>query len=422
MRSQSLLAQPNESAAPLAGASRLVVCGARPGSPAGNPVSTEVLLAALQRVGRVDTISHRPSLVPTVAVEQVDGHEHREVGTQPLLVHGEAWLASRLPEWNRIQWEGGWAVNSRYAQILLATRTPYAIWEATTLRDELRATSGRRLRTVGSGTGAGLLVHRALLDVDERLERRLYRGARRLLAMSEYTKTLMVDTHHLAPADVEVLPHPPSPAFLSALASVSSEAAQARPDSPGLALLFVGRADDPRKQFWLLADACAQVLAQGLQLRLTVVGKVSDGWRAWMRSHAIGPIVDIRGAISTLELARLYRSHDLLLLSSRQEGFGIVVAEAFHAGLPVVSTTCGGPEFMLRESGAGLLVDHDAGAFARAVVTLSEDGRRRELAERARRYAETRLSFEGFADRVATVTRELTDPRASDHRLDRRGI
>ena len=388
--------------------SRLVLCGARPGSLAGNPVSTEVLLAALQRVGGVDTISHRISAVPRVTLERVDGQEHREVGTQPLLVHGEAWLASHLPEWSQVRWACGWAVNSRYAQLLLATGTPYAIWEATTLRDELRSTSGRQVRTVGTGSGAGLLLHRALLRVDERLERRLYRGARRLLAMSEYTKGLMIDTHGVAPDAVEVLPHPPSPTFLDALTAASTAGiSRGRPDTGELALLFVGRADDPRKQFWLLAAACAQLEAQGMQLRLTVVGKVSDGWRNWMRAHPVAPIVDVRGPVTTQELARLYLSHDLLVLSSRQEGFGIVVAEAFHAGLPVVSTTCGGPEFMLRESEAGLLVDHDATAFAHAVGKLKDKTLRQALAGRARAYAQTRLSFETFATRVGAVTRGL---------------
>jgi glycosyltransferase involved in cell wall biosynthesis len=274
------------------------------------------------------------------------------------------------------------------------------------------------LRTVGSGSGAGLLLHRALLRVDERLERRLYRGARRLFAMSDYTKSLMIDTHRLAPDAVEVLPHPPSPTFLAALSSAWTEVIpRGHPHVPGLALLFVGRAHDPRKQFWLLADACAQLMAQGMHLRLTVVGKVSEGWRAWVRSHAIAPIVDLRGPVSTLELARLYLSHDLLVLSSKQEGFGIVVAEALHAGLPVVATRCGGPEFMLQESGAGLLVDHDAGAFAQAVQSMADETRRQEFAGRARSYAETRLSFETFAGRVGTVTRDLMNSGAADHRI-----
>jgi glycosyltransferase involved in cell wall biosynthesis len=362
----------------------------------------------MQRLGPVDTVSHHPSLLPTVDSRRVDGRVHHEVGAQPLLVHGEAWLASRLSRWTRAQWTFGWAVNSRYAQILLATQTPYAIWEATTLRDELRATSGRQLRRVRVGTGAGLMLHRALLPFDERLERRLYRGAWRLFAMSEYTRNLMIATHGVSPSDVQVLPHPPSPAFLRALSNAVTDAMTVpRRESGPLALLFVGRADDPRKQFWLLAEACAQLVADGIDVHLTVVGSVSGAWRAWLAAHPIASIVSVRGAVTTEELARLYASHDVLVLSSRQEGFGIVVAEAFHAGLPVVTTRCGGPEFMVRESGAGILVDHDAGAFAHAVATLADASRREPLARRARDYARTHLSFDMFAARVAEVTLDV---------------
>lgn len=118
--------------------------------------------------------------------------------------------------------------------------------------------------------------------------------------------------------------------------------------------------------------------------------------------------VRLRGAISTAELARAYLEHDLLLLTSRQEGFGIVVAEALHAGLPVVSTTSGGPEGVLRASGAGLLCDHEANALAAAVRELAASPERRSaMSARGRAFAQRELDLESFVRRVTTITREL---------------
>jgi len=54
---------------------------------------------------------------------------------------------------------------------------------------------------------------------------------------------------------------------------------------------------------------------------------------------------------------------DMLVLSSRWEGFGNVLVEALACGTPVVSTSCSGPEFILESGRFGLLTpvgDHEA--------------------------------------------------------------
>jgi glycosyltransferase involved in cell wall biosynthesis len=108
------------------------------------------------------------------------------------------------------------------------------------------------------------------------------------------------------------------------------------------------------------------------------------------------------GRVSADELARALLEHDILVLSSRQEGFGIVVSEAMHAGLPVVSTRCGGPEQVVRQSGGGILVDHTAAAFVDAIRILAGDPTLlAAMGARGRDYAQRELSAERFAKRVA---------------------
>jgi glycosyltransferase involved in cell wall biosynthesis len=102
------------------------------------------------------------------------------------------------------------------------------------------------------------------------------------------------------------------------------------------------------------------------------------------------------------DLPGVLLDHEILVVSSRQEGFGIVVAEAMHAGLAVVSTRCGGPEQVLRESNGGVLVEHTSEALASAIGTLADDpARRTEMGARARAYAERELSAGRFQARVA---------------------
>ena len=121
------------------------------------------------------------------------------------------------------------------------------------------------------------------------------------------------------------------------------------------------------------------------------------------------------GRVSDDGLATAFLEHDLLVVASRQEGFGIVIAEALHAGLPVISTRCGGPEHVLSESGAGLLVDHTPNAMAEAIRTLAADAARRsKMARCGREYAQRELSTERFNERVGqelAVLREAARSR-----------
>jgi glycosyltransferase involved in cell wall biosynthesis len=385
----------------------LVLAGAAPGDAAGNAVSTEVMLAALEPLGPVGVLSHALAALPRYARRNGSGGARVTLGTQPLFsIHAEALLPGWVHRRRLSEWHCGWVVNSRYAGALVAAGVPYALWEATTVRDELAATDPQATRRAGLGSGLGARLHHLMAPAGERLERLIYRRATRLFAMSAYTRDHMIAAHGLPPDAVDVLAHPPTPAFLAAL---ERERERARPrlrEAPAR-LLFVGRAADPRKNFELLLAALARLRGAGIATSLTVVGPCTSDWQRRAARDARAPVTFL-GRVDTGALAAAYLSHDLLVVPSRQEGFGIVVAEALHAGMPVVSTRCGGPEATVRESGAGLLADHTPAAFADAVAALLSDASRRAAMGRsAARYASTELSFQRFAARVAGATDEL---------------
>jgi glycosyltransferase involved in cell wall biosynthesis len=53
------------------------------------------------------------------------------------------------------------------------------------------------------------------------------------------------------------------------------------------------------------------------------------------------------------DVATVLRECALFVLPSRQEGFGIAVAEALACGVPAIVTPSGGPEELVRSSGGG---------------------------------------------------------------------
>jgi len=81
-----------------------------------------------------------------------------------------------------------------------------------------------------------------------------------------------------------------------------------------------------------------------------------------------------------------YRSHDLLVLPSSYEGFGMVVLEAMSQRLPVVATPVGCAALLIENETTGLIVPtRDSEALSAALDRLLADpALRARLAEAAR--------------------------------------
>lgn len=253
---------------------------------------------------------------------------------------------------------------------------PYACWVGTSLVDERRGRlPGLRLsRRVAAHLNGPAL---------EALERRVLRGAKRVYATSPASRASVVRSGGLDPDAVGILP---LPVDVEVFAPEQDDVWLERLERPTLAV--VGRADDPRRNVGLAVAALPLIRERVPAATLRLIGPRPP--------RALPEGVEALGEVDSV--ATPLREASLLLLPSRQEGFGIAAAEALACGVPVVSTASGGPEDMLRRSGAGVVVEGwTPEAFAAAATRLLEDAatlaamRRRGREHVVREHAPARL-------------------------------
>jgi len=173
------------------------------------------------------------------------------------------------------------------------------------------------------------------------------------------------------------------------------------------ALLFVGM-NFKTKGLRLLIDALALVpkRTDGERMRLIVVGR---GDAAPFRSQAqrlgIGECVHFVGAVA--DVAPWYSAADAFALLSDFETFGMVVAEAMAAGLPVLVTDQMGARDLVSASGAGaVLSSPTAAAVARQLEALSDPAARASMGVAARARAES-LTWERTAAAIGQAYDEV---------------
>lgn len=173
-------------------------------------------------------------------------------------------------------------------------------------------------------------------------------------------------------------------------------------------ILSVGRFSDPRKNVRMLFEAYAQLLqARPHAPELVLAGRTLPGENDMAFAAKLGIVerIKMRENLSISELQEVYRGASLFVLSSDEEGLGIVILEVMSSGLPVVATRCGGPETVMEAGETGLLTPvGDPAALARAMdELLGDEGRRRKMAEGARKTAERSFSliasFEPYLNR-----------------------
>lgn len=166
-------------------------------------------------------------------------------------------------------------------------------------------------------------------------------------------------------------------------------------------ILFLGRLDKIKGLDTLL-PAFADVLRSKPEARLVLAGPDDEGYKASVQKliskFQLGNKVIFTGMLTGESKAGVFLDADVFVAPSYSENFGMAIAEAMYAGLPVVVAEGVGISSYIKKSEAGIVIKKNEEELSAAMLKLLND---RELSKRMGE-AGKKLVLEEFSpERVA---------------------
>ncbi len=203
------------------------------------------------------------------------------------------------------------------------------------------------------------------------------------VAVSEWSRQTI---SRYVPDDYEIIPNGIE---FSRFATPGPQPQKFRDTDP--TILYVGRLE-PRKGVEYLIRAFPAIKARLPRARLVIVGEggLMDECRRLVRKLKVDDVF-FEGYVPGALLPGYYQRADLVVVpSTGNESFGIVVLEAMSAGTPVVASRIDGFTTLVEDRRTGVFAEpRDPASFAEAALSVLESGElRRELIENAQEKAE----------------------------------
>ncbi len=213
-------------------------------------------------------------------------------------------------------------------------------------------------------------------DIERRRDRQrgIYEKATGVLAMSHWFGQSLVDLSGLPPEKVHVI-HP------GRSAAATEPPPLPERSGPRRKLLLVGRGSFTGKGGDLTL-AALQILRREVDPEITLT---FAGPPEWPLDTPVPDGVTFLGSVPREEVARLFDTHDLFVMPSRLEGFGIVFTEAMSRGLPCIGRDAYAMTEIIEPGVTGALISGDDPAeLARVIAaSLADDALYDNCAKRA---------------------------------------
>lgn len=165
----------------------------------------------------------------------------------------------------------------------------------------------------------------------------------------------------------------------------------------------------PEKAHEVLLEGFRLMREKEPRLKLWLLGVGPDEGRVRALSAALGLDESVRFLGFRSDLEYVLSLADIMVHPSHMEGVPLAVLSGLAAGLPVVATAVGGLPEVVRSGESGILIPpgQPETLASAALGLVSDEARRRNLGERARRFIEEEYSLDAAARRVTTLYKEM---------------
>jgi glycosyltransferase involved in cell wall biosynthesis len=180
---------------------------------------------------------------------------------------------------------------------------------------------------------------------------------------------------------------------------------------PGASILYLGRLSWEKG-----LDRLIPAMAHAPGIELVIAGDGEPAYRAWLDAlaaeHGVADRLRFVGHVDDVRKWDLIGQARFLVLPSYSENFGVSVAEALSAGCPVVVSSEVGLADVVREGGAGVVVDGAPEALGHAIASLYDDAARLDaMSAAALATAEREFDWPALAARSTRLYDEIIAAR-----------
>jgi glycosyltransferase involved in cell wall biosynthesis len=173
--------------------------------------------------------------------------------------------------------------------------------------------------------------------------------------------------------------------------------------SPNTFLIGNTSAIADHKDYFTFIDAAEKALKEDPNLIFLIIGKgpMEEEIASYLRLKSLGDSVRMIGFRK--DIPQVLAELDLFMITSKTEGLGTSIIDAFAAGVPVLGTKAGGIPELVKDGKTGLLCEvGDSKALSEKLIQLKKDSALRDrltaaAAEKVKKFSKSQTAKDSLA-------------------------